>query len=221
MIRKLSTALGIGTLITAAAVAPAAAQTEPVPEKQENRIELLYNALEIGPNQDGSIRARLWTMNDLYANGTVIGIDAFNETNDFEKKTLFGRQALSIGKADSKWRAIAWTKTTNEGSIDTKFGIRNYGIPELLGCYGFIEATANNDAGNLTAFFGKQFNKTWTGEFFHEIDGSDNYTELQVNKDLGEHLRAFARAEFYDFDMQKATIIAGVTLKMPYKKLQF
>jgi hypothetical protein len=202
----------IGTVIGLAA-SPAAAQ-------EAKPINLGYNVMEIARASNAETRTRLITNADVTLGKVNIGYHGLNEMNDGESGTYFGRHALMLSESGSPVKALAVVKTVDSGTIDTKLGVRDKSIVKKLGGYGFIDATTDEHALNITAFYGKEIGGVQF-ELMHAIEESfrnkpgkraQNYTELQVNRYITRNAAIFGRAELsYNGN---STVMVGGLLKL-------
>jgi hypothetical protein len=199
----------IGTALTIAASTAMAQEAKP--------INLGYNVMEIARTSNAETRTRLITNADVTLGKINLGYHGLNEMNDGESGTYFGRHALMLSEKDSPVKALAVIKTTNGGTLDTKLGMRDKSIVKKLGGYGFIDATADEHALNITAFYGREIGGVQF-ELMHAIEESfrnkqgkraSNYSEIQVNRFITKNAAIFARAEL-NYQGDNKYLVGGI-----------
>ncbi|MBS3056415.1 MAG: hypothetical protein J4473_03200 [Candidatus Aenigmarchaeota archaeon] len=177
-----------------------------------------YNALETAVTTDGHIRNRVLTNLSLETGNMEIGYSGLNEVNNLNIETYFGRNCLTIGQNGQKTRLLIETRADKHGVFDTKAGIRNTGMVESIGCYGYLDTTANNRSAKVTLFCGKPVGKGISAEIFQSSEFSQHnhpvyYTELQLNHAISGRVDLFCRAEIPDFNANEAVYLFGITIK--------
>ena len=189
---------------------------------EQNRIDLGYNALETAvqasEGQDSQLRNRLLTNVEYNLGDAVIGYHGLNEVNNADSNTYFGRNVVTAGKKDVPTRFAAVTKANSNGIFDTKVGIRDTRIQDVLGGYGFTDITANGDAVGIDVLFGKPLPHGFSFEVYQSttlpFEGEKNhYTELQLNKNLNDRFSIFGRSEIPNFNKNNANYLVGGTIK--------
>jgi len=188
-------------------------------------IDLGYNALETAATNDGNIRNRLYHDFVLKAGPVKAESWGLNEVDNGDIDTYFGRNVLTLGPRDWNTSLATVLKTDSDGVFDTKVGIRDKVLVDILGGYGYIDLTADDEAANLTLFYGRGLGKGFSAEMFqimeypfqgHVSDVKDlkPYTELQLNKSLGKHVSLFGRAEIANFRFDRTTrYMVGITVR--------
>ena len=185
-------------------------------EQKKAEINLRYNALETLVTEDGDVRYRLLSNVDFNIDDFRVGYSGLNEANNLDEDTYFGRHALLLSKEDSGTSLAAVIKTTKDGAIDKKIGIRNTSLVNKLGGYGRIDAVADGDAANLTAFYGRPFGRGFSAELYHSLEipfegKPGHYTEVQVNKDISAWLSLVGRVEIRNF--RDTAFMGGIAIK--------
>lgn len=182
-------------------------------------LTLGYTALETAITQEGDVRSRLLTSMSFSIAGIEVGIGGLNELTSLKPSTYFGRNVLTLGPKGASTKALAVLKIDSQGIFDAKYGIRSIGIPEMLGGYGFLDIAVDKDAVSTAMFYGKPLGKGFGVEMLQDFEIPFKgqvfpYTEIQINKDLGDKLMAFARAEIPDFKPAQGIYMAGIALKL-------
>jgi hypothetical protein len=208
--RKLKNKVLLGMLCAQLAAVPVAYADGP-------KITTGYNAVELGATNTENFRTRLLTDVGINYHDFELRFNGLNETNDINNEAYYGRNVFDCKKAGSTTSAIGVVKTTNQGVLDAKAGVRETGIPKRLGGYGFVDLTFDRDAVNFSGFFGKPLYRNVSLELFQSVekpfhDASSYYTELQSNVNIYRNLSGFARVEVYDFKFNNPTLIAGATI---------
>jgi len=171
-----------------------------------------YNALENALTNDSALRTRALDNIESTAGNVTTGHSGLNELTD--GKNWYGENTLTFAKKDSK-QSIAVTAKGVQGEVETMIGVRDTALIEMLGGYGFLSAQANEEASNLTVFYGKPLGK-WSIELYHSTrfgKEQTHWTEVQANMDLGKHFAAFGRIEMPDFKSRYATYMLGITAR--------
>ncbi|HLD00809.1 MAG TPA: hypothetical protein VJC39_03630 [Candidatus Nanoarchaeia archaeon] len=138
--------------------------------------------------------------------------------NDWDSDTYFGRNRFMIGKKDFPLKLLVDTKANSEEIFDTKFGVRYTDLARKLGGYGYTDLSANQDALNLTMFYGRPLRKGFSVEVLQDCTFTNGekpsyFTELQLNKRITDNLSLFGRAEIQNFDKDLATYLVGASIK--------
>jgi hypothetical protein len=159
-----------------------------------------YNVVENAVLDSGDLRTRMINNIDLIEGDFCFGYHGLNEFNNFDTKTYFGRNRLTIGKKGADTSALIDMRGDVNGVFDTKFGMRNTGLIKKAGGYGFVDVSVNGKAGNVNLFYGRSLGHGLSLEYIQSSDFAFNgkpsyYRELQMNKDVGKGRAVFARAE--------------------------
>ncbi|HLC64995.1 MAG TPA: hypothetical protein VJI46_02605 [Candidatus Nanoarchaeia archaeon] len=178
-----------------------AQETYQQPDKKDKvELNLGYNALEVAVTDKADVRTRALTNVDAtIGDRLTVGYHGLNEMDNADPSLYYGRHVITAAPKDSQTSAAAVVKTDSAGVFDKKVGIRNTSLPEMLGSYGFIEVTANGDATNLTAFYGREVGPIII-EGYQDVDVPfkgkvSSYSELILTKSLDGKLSVFGRAE--------------------------
>lgn len=191
---------------------------------EEPKVNFGYNALETAvvtertPEGDRPVRNRLLSDVSLDIGDFTLGYQGLNEFNNWDSDTYFGRNRFMLGKNDLPLKLLVDTKANSEEIFDTKFGVRYTDLVKKLGGYGYTDVSANQDALNLTMFYGRPLGKGFSAEILQDCTFSNGekpayFTELQLNKNITENLSLFGRAEIPNFDKDLATYLVGVSIK--------
>jgi len=191
---------------------------------EEPKVNFGYNALETAvvtertPEGDRSVRNRLLSNVALDIGDFSLGYQGLNEMNNWYSDTYFGRNRFMFGKTDLPLKFLVDTKANSEGIFDTKFGVRYTDLVKKLGGYGYTDVSANQDALNLTMFYGRPLGKGFSAEISQDCTLTNeekpaHFTELQLNKSITENLSLFGRAEIQNFDEDSATYLVGASIQ--------
>lgn len=190
----------------------------PGQEKPKVESELGYTALESGVTDKLAWRNRGYIAGSFRWGTAELEYRGFHELDDLDPKTYFGRSAFTV--ADTSWttKPAAVIKTTSQGVLDAKAGIRDTAIPAALGCYGFVDFTANKDGLNIHSFLGRELGKGFSLETTQSASATKGtkpsvYSELQLNKGLSKHTGVYLRAESQNFSPRTSTYLLGLTIK--------
>ncbi len=201
-------------------------------KEKERRFSFGYNALECAALHDSALHERKLRTRNYTSISTGIGkaelaYEGFNEIDEADKSTYFGRHVLALGKNKAKTQATVMLKSAY-GENTLRAGIRSKSLAEWLRGYGYGEATLNRDEISTSIFFGKAFGEKGATslELFHvtgfPFSGErSHYTEFQANQDVWEipwirkPLGFFTRAEFDNFSPNGRYLFGLAVKKYP------
>ncbi|MFH1849849.1 MAG: hypothetical protein ABH879_06720 [archaeon] len=183
----------------------------------EADMELGHNALETARIKDSGIRTR--AVSNVSVDGRLgsVGYWGMNELTNLDTDTYFGRHVGTAGKNDARYRAAVVAKAIRDGVIDTKVGVRDTGLMEKLGGYGWLDFVADKSALNVTGFFGKPLPYGLSGSLYQDVElpfkGKPTaYTEMQIETPLNERISAFGRAEIPGMNPGNGSYIVGIVM---------
>lgn len=180
-----------------------------------------FNAVYLGRNvSNDQNHSRVYTNVGVKTSDNAIGVKyhGFNQANDFDVDTYFGRHVFGIesGAIKDGLEAVLDFKTTSDGLLGQHFyGFRDFNAIKHLGAdYGFTHASTNGEDVNITLLYGKSLGAGFTGEIFNSFDslheGNDrNLTELILQKNFTDNFGLFIRQDTHDFDFHDSQYIIG------------
>ena len=207
----------VGAALFASLYSPTFAQSnKPTVNLGYNAIE---NALTYNRAVEPTLRTRALLGADVSLNPVKIGYSGLHEINSFDLDTYYSRNNFNLGKTSSKNSLCAVVKIAGSEIADVKYGFRNTDLLNSLGAdYGWIDATIDKEAGNITFFAGKTINEKSSIELYNSLEMEfkgkfSNYSELQFNHELSKNISTFLRAEFSNGNLKEGTYLVGLTLK--------
>jgi len=173
-----------------------------------------YNAIEVGYTDNRETRTRVLTNVGVEAGDFKAGYEGLNEMNNADPRTYFGRHIAHGGLKGLDTELVSVVKTTNEGVLTVKGGVRQNLPWEAV--YGRVDVTANDEAAEIDALVGIPLGKYFTlelvqGAEFPYSGSAAAYTEVQPIVNLNDNFALFGRLEAYDF--KDATYMVGIIAK--------
>ncbi len=171
---------------------------------------------------DNGTRLRLYLDAQYDLTDFAITAHSFNEANIGEIDYFYGRESVGIKPVGMEQEFVVVSEFTQDGYLDTQFGIRDNALPKLLGGYGFEHLIANDENLTFLAFFGhnllaKDCANPLNLELLQRCDfrydrAPSYYSELQLVLMVSEHVGIFARVELSDFELGTKTAVFGLTV---------
>lgn len=197
--------------------------------KKEKSIALTagFNALETSVTHQWNARIRnfanIWLDIKLGKKETLqLWYSWMNEFSE-NLAGYFGRHVPNIWlKSVPKLKAIGVIKTTADGVLDAKYGLR-YLVSDQMGVdYWWLDVAWNDQWASVTFFLWKDLWKKWTNvELLTDIqiDGKNKkilapYTELQLNQSISKGFNVFIRWEVSWIDFNHGQYLFGVSKKL-------
>jgi len=197
--------------------------------KKDKTISLTtgFNALETSITHKWNARIRTYA--DIWLDiklgkkeALQLGYSWMNEFTD-NLASYFGRHVPNIWlKGLPQLKAIGVVKTTADGVLDAKYGLR-YLVSNQMGVdYWWIDVAWNDKWASVTFFLWKDLWKKWTNiELLTDIqiDGKNKkilapYTELQLNQSISKGFNVFVRSELSWVDFNHGQYLFGVSKKL-------
>ena len=185
-----------------------------------------FNALEfLAARNKGTdetdLRNRLYAGFGLKAGPLNLNYSSTNDINELDHATYFGRHVPAIGLRDGNQLLAAVVKTTDREILDTKVGVRDLWIPGKIG-YGYLDVSFDENAGNTTFLFGRNFGEKFFVELYNETEVEYNnpedimqYNEIQPGYKISDKIDITARIEAAEFDFDKAIYMLGFRVNIP------
>lgn len=135
----------------------------------------------------------------------------------------FGRHVPNIWLTGMpKLKAIGIVKTTADGVLDAKYGLR-YLVSDQMGVdYWRLDVAGNKNGASATFFLWKNIGKKWTNlEMLSDIqfDGQNKkflapFTEIQINQQIAKWFNVFMRGEIPGVKYNEGTYLLWVSKKL-------